>query len=68
MTTDTDILPRLRVLQAQLNALIAALEAGESETLIDNHDRTSLELKKFEAGTILVGSFAIQDRFPKEEV
>lgn len=68
MTTDTDILPRLRELQAQLNAMIALIESGEAETLIDNHDRTSIELLKFEAGTILIGGFAIRDRFAKGEV
>lgn len=66
MSTDTDILPRLRELQAQLNAMIGYLESGEVDTVFDTSGRTSLELKKFEAGTILVGGFAIQDRFVKD--
>jgi hypothetical protein len=66
MNIDPSTLPRLRALRCQLDAAITALQNGEAEVCIDTHGRTSVELLNFEAGTLLIGGYAIQDRFPKE--
>jgi hypothetical protein len=65
MTSDPSILPHLRALRCQLDAAIAALESGEALASVDEHGRIEVELLKWEAGTVLVGDFAIRNRFTK---
>jgi hypothetical protein len=64
---DPSILPYLRALRCQLDAAICALERGEAIASVDEHGRIEVELLKFEAGTVLVGDFAIRDRFQQKE-
>jgi hypothetical protein len=64
-TYDAATLVRLREIKRQVDAAISLIEAGEAMTFIDNTGRTAIELKAFKAGTLLVGGFAIQERFPK---